>query len=96
MPSKITKIVLDIDGKEIELTPAQAKELMLILKEMYEQKEKIVPQPYPVPKPIPVPVYPDPYDEWPWRKKWRRPYWSGELKQDRNKVTRTAYLSTIR
>jgi hypothetical protein len=70
--AEVTKIVLDIDGKEIELTPEDAKALYFALKELVGEKEVItVPSPYPV-YPYKNPwryVHPNPYGN-PWIITW--------------------------
>ena len=59
--SKVSKIIIEIDGKEIALSFEGAKELHKILDDLLGEKETVViPSPYPVPYP-----YKDPY---------RRPY----------------------
>lgn len=58
--TSIKKIVIELNGKDVELTMAQARELHAALNEMFEEKERVVP----------YPVYRRPY-VWPWRD----PYW---------------------
>jgi len=53
-------MVIELNGKDIELTMAQAKELHAALNELFEEKVREVP----------YPVYRQPY-VWPWR----QPYW---------------------
>ena len=76
--SEIKKIVLEINGKEIELSIDEAKELQEMLGDLFgEQKYINVPQPYPVAQPYPVyptpPIYPQPYYT-PWRQ-WQTDYY---------------------
>lgn len=58
----IKKMVIELNGAEIELTMAQARELYAALGELFQEKTRdvFIPQPYPV----------RPY-RWPWRE----PYW---------------------
>lgn len=56
----IKKMVIELNGKDIELTMEQARELHAALNELFEEKERVVP----------YPVYRRPY-VWPWRE----PYW---------------------
>lgn len=57
-------MVIELNGKDVELTMEQARELKAALDEMFGEKvrEVRVPEPYP--------VYRRPYI-WPWRE----PYW---------------------
>lgn len=55
----IKKLVIELDGKDVELTMAQAKELHAALNEIFEEKVREVA--YPVYRPY----------RWPWRE----PYW---------------------
>ena len=50
--TEIKKIVLGIDGKEIALTPDQAKKLQGLLNEMYGNPNTPVYVPTPMPSPI--------------------------------------------
>ena len=61
MSSQIKKIVLDLDGKEVELTLRQAKKLYVLLSELCGAQEYKKEPIY-----IPVPFRP-------WR--WDNPYW---------------------
>lgn len=80
--TRVKKLVIELSGKDVELSIEQAKELQAALNELFEEKvkvvekERLVPQPYPVPSPYPV--YPPPYRPWhPWgREPWIT--WSGE------------------
>lgn len=77
--TKIKKLVIELGGKDVELTLAQAKELQAALNELFEervvQKVKLVPQPFPVPDPYPI--YPRPWRPYrPWHEPWIT--WSGE------------------
>ena len=73
MDKAIKKIVLDLGGKEVTLTPKQAQNLKNALDELFGkeivkviEKEFIkMPDPYPVPVPYPAPYH-------------RRPYWEYE------------------
>lgn len=59
---KIKKLVLEIGGKEIELTMEEAKELKLILGEIFQENIIYVP---PIPCPCPCEPYRQyPYDTW--------------------------------
>jgi hypothetical protein len=54
-PVELKKLVIKIHGKELMLTPQEAKELKGILDELFEESkeiEKVLPVPYP------YPVYP--------------------------------------
>jgi len=65
--TKVKKIVIELSGKDVELTISQAQELRAALNELFEEKVTIVkekeylPSPYPVPYPQPYPVYPRPW-----------------------------------
>lgn len=54
MSAKIIKIVLEISGKEIELSEEEAKELKTVLDGLYGAPFQYIPQPYPV---YPLPAY---------------------------------------
>lgn len=56
----IKKLVIELDGKDVELTMAQARELKAALDEIFGEKvrEVHIPSPYP--------IYPRPF-RWPWR-----------------------------
>lgn len=56
----IKKVVIELGGKDVELTMAQARELHAALDEIFEEKVREVT----------VPVYRRPY-VWPWHE----PYW---------------------
>ncbi len=62
----LKKIVLDVEGKEIVLTPEQAKKLHEALDELFGMKEKKEYVPYPY----------NPYPWYPYRLRWEysRPY----------------------
>lgn len=62
MKATVKKLVVELNGKDIELTMAQARELFVALGELFQEKTRdvFIPQPYPV----------RPY-RWPWRE----PYW---------------------
>lgn len=64
----IKRMVIELDGKDVELTMDQARELQAALNELFGEKvrEIVKPMPYPVPEPYPVTPF------IPWR---RRPYW---------------------
>lgn len=47
----INKLVLQLDGKEVELSMAQAKELHAALNELFETKTIIEREVYPYPRP---------------------------------------------
>ena len=70
MTAKIVKIVLEVSGKEIELTPEKAKELKLVLDGLYGAPLQYIPQPYPVytpPQPMPMwPPQPDTTPNYPY------------------------------
>lgn len=70
----IKKMVIELNGKDVELTMDQARELQVALNELFEEKirEVIKPQPYPVPEPYPV--YPQPWRR-PYRWPWNEPIW---------------------
>lgn len=57
--TSVKKLVIELNGKDVELTMAQARELFDALGEIFEEKVRTVriPDPYP--------VYPRPY-RWPW------------------------------
>ena len=57
----IKKVVIEIDGKDVELTMEQARELKTALDELFGEKvrEVRIPEPYP--------VYPRRPYVWPWR-----------------------------
>ena len=57
--AEVTKIILNIDGKEIELSPKDAKSLYIALKELVGEKEVIT-----IPQPYPVYPYQNPYRYW--------------------------------
>ena len=57
MSAKIVKIVLEVSGKEIELSEDEAKELKLVLDGLYGAPLQYIPQPYPVYTPTPLPTY---------------------------------------
>ena len=85
---KIKKLVIELKGKDIELSVEQAKELQAALNELFEEKVRVVkekeyiPQPYPVPRPCPVePIYP-----WPWREPHYRCSAGTTLKLETNAV----------
>lgn len=84
--TKIKKLVIELDGKDVELSMAQAKELQAALNELFEERVKVVkekeyiPQPYPVPQPI----YPRPV--WPWREPYYRCSSGTTLKLESNAV----------
>ena len=61
MSAKIVKIVLEVSGKEIELSPEEAKELKQVLDGLYGEPVTFIPQPYPVYVPTPPPLPPQPY-----------------------------------
>lgn len=71
----VKKMVIELNGKDVELTMEQARELQVALNELFGEKvrEVIRPQPYPVPEPYPVPS--------PWRRPyhwpWIEPVWIG-------------------
>lgn len=69
----VKKLVLELDGKDVELTLDQARELLAALSELFGEKVKEIAKPYPVPQPYPVP---EPYPVWPRRRwhPWRWPY----------------------
>ena len=49
MSAKIDKIILEVGGKKMALSPDEAKELKGMLNELYgEQETKFILQPYPV------------------------------------------------
>lgn len=56
----VTKIVLKIGKKEIELTPEQAQELHAVLKELLDKNS----YPIYIPQPYPVIVEKPPYRTW--------------------------------
>ena len=60
----IKKVVIELNGTDIELTTTQARELQSALNELFGEKvrEVRIPEIYP--------VYPRPY-RWPWRE----PFW---------------------
>ena len=60
----IKKMIIELNGKDVELTMEQARELKAALDELFGEKvrEVRIPEPYP--------VYRRPYI-WPWRE----PYW---------------------
>lgn len=60
MKATVKKLVIELNGKDVELTMAQARELYNALSELFEAKREVVTVPYPV----------RPY-RWPWRE----PYW---------------------
>lgn len=70
--SKVKKIIIELSGKEVTLTLAQAKELQASLNELFEERVKVVkekeyiPQPYPVPQPYIYPRPWRPYRHEPW------------------------------
>lgn len=51
---KVTKIVINVGGKEVEFTPEEAKELTKILSDMFGEKDNIY-VPYSVPYYPPYP-----------------------------------------
>lgn len=57
----IKKVVIELSGKDVELTMGQARELQAALNELFGEKQEtiFIPKPYPVYPQIP----------------WRRPYW---------------------
>lgn len=71
--TKIKNLIIELSGKDVTLTMAQAKELQSALNELFAEKVRVekeyVPRPYPVPEPHPV----WPYGR-PWRP-WRREPW---------------------
>lgn len=71
----IKKMVIELGGKDVELTMAQARELKEALDELFGEKvrEIVRPQPYPVPEPYPVIPWRRPY--WPWRE----PIWISRM-----------------
>lgn len=76
--TRVKRLVIELSGKDVELTIGQARELHAALNELFEEKvrEVIKDRPYPVPQPYPVP---DPYPVIPWRGPWvwprRGPVW---------------------
>lgn len=64
MKKLIKKVVIELSGKDVELTLDQAKELQAALNELFGEKTRdiYIPKPHPVPEPYPVIP-------------WRRPYW---------------------
>lgn len=60
--TKIKKIIIELNGKDVELTIEQAMELQMALNELFEKKVRIqkeyIPQPYPVPQPYVAPFIP--------------------------------------
>jgi hypothetical protein len=77
--TKIKKLVIELSGKDVELTIQQAKELQLALNELFEEKVKVIkekeyiPRPYPVPSPYVAPFIPY-VPARPW-KPWRQEPW---------------------
>ena len=73
-PVELKKLVVKIHGKELELTPQEAKELKEILNALFEESEKIEkvvvqPYPYPVPYPYKEIIYIKPW-EWHYTYPW--------------------------
>lgn len=68
MSAKLDKLILDLNGKKIELTLAEAKQLKMALGEILGE-DKVVTVPYPVPQPYPV------YER-PWRWIYHEPRWA--------------------
>lgn len=68
MKTAIKKMIIELNGKDVELTMAQARELHAALGELFDEKvrEIRVPDPYP--------VYRRPY-VWPWRE----PIWTSRI-----------------
>ena len=62
MSAKIVKIVLEVSGKEIELSEDEAKELKAVLDGLYGLPLQYIPQPYPLYNPFtqPIPTWPQP------------------------------------
>lgn len=60
--TKIKKIVIELDGVDVELTLVQAKELLSALGELFN--EKVVEKTKFVPYPEPYPVCPKPWIPW--------------------------------
>ena len=63
MKAEIQKIVLDLGGKEINLSPEQAKKLHGLLDEMYGHQS------------VSYPVYIDRWHDWHWN--WPQTQWYG-------------------
>jgi hypothetical protein len=69
---EISKIVINIGDKEIELSPEEARSLLGVLKDMLEVEKliKVEKEYYPIPYSPPYPTYPHPYYPY------TTPYWT--------------------
>lgn len=76
----IKKMIIELNGKDVELTIAQAKELHAALNELFEEKERVVP----------YPVYRRPY-VWPYRD----PFWVSR-QGTRFQIDRRETIGTMR
>jgi len=75
--AKIEKIVLEIGGKKIELSPDEAKELKDALSDMFGQT-------------VYIPGSPIYIERWPKYKPWRGPHWVDTPRWETGTITLTA------